>query len=107
VCQPNPTALPGETCDQGQQGYADFREKTLAALGARFCEADSDCRLVVLDNACEQNCGTAVLARVASTFKTDLDGYAANHCAACDSGGTACPPLGRAAFCTGGICSAH
>jgi len=108
VCQPNPAALPGDTCEEGQAGYADFREKRTAALGAKGCEADSDCRVVIIDNACDHGCGTALLARIATALKADLDDYAANHCAACTSGtATTCPPLDRVAFCTGGLCSAH
>src|SRR5262249_12237713 len=107
VCQRNAAPLATDTCELGQAGYADFREKDVAALGATHCEADSDCRVIVVSNACEEDCGTAVAARVATTLKADLDDYASNHCGACSSSGTTCPALERVAFCTGGTCTAH
>ena len=107
VCTPNAAATSGETCDQGQQGYQSYLSQLGDMLGASLCTEDGDCRLVTIDNACSQDCGTAVAARVAATFKADLDDYASTHCMACPSGGNACPDTERVAFCTGGVCSAH
>ena len=107
VCSPNAPAAAGETCTQGQAGYDSYFSQITASLGAMNCLEDGDCRLIVIDNPCSHGCGTAVAARQALTLKSDLDDYAATHCAACDTGGDSCPATERVAFCTGGVCSSH
>jgi len=107
TCVDNPAPKPGETCDQGQTGYSAFYDQTVSTLGATFCNADSDCRIVKLDNPCNHDCGTAVAARSATELKSVLSNYAADHCAACDQTGPGCPAVEQFAYCTGGVCSAH
>ena len=107
VCSPNPTPSASDTCEEGQAGYDSYVAQITASLGAGTCTQDGDCRLVVIDNPCSHGCGTAVAARFAETLKQDLNDYAATHCAACPTGGAACPSTERTAFCTGGVCSAH
>ncbi|HVU04218.1 MAG TPA: hypothetical protein VHE30_20815 [Polyangiaceae bacterium] len=107
TCVSNPKAKPGETCETGQTGYQSYYDRTVNQLGAVFCDVDSDCRIVALANACSHDCGTAVAARAASSLKSALSTYAADHCAACDLSAETCPPVERTAFCTGGVCSAH
>jgi hypothetical protein len=107
TCVANPKPKPGETCDQGQAGYTAFYDQTVSTLGATFCNADSDCRIVTLDNPCNHDCGTAVAARSATELKSVLSTYAAAHCAACDQTGPGCPAVEQFAYCTGGVCSAH
>lgn len=107
ACVKNPKPKSGETCDQGQAGYADYVDQTTSVLGASLCEADTDCRIVVIDNPCDHGCGTATLARSAAELKSRLAAYAAAHCSACEQTGPGCPPVERIAYCTGGVCSAH
>lgn len=96
-----------DDCRNGRAGYDSYESQITVTLGATDCVDDGDCRIVMIDNACSHSCGVAVTARVASTLKQDLDDYAAAHCDACPGSDDACPALDRAAFCTGGVCSAH
>ena len=96
-----------DDCENARAGYDSYVAQHMAELGATACMDDGDCRVVMIDNACNHGCGVAVAARIATTLKQDLDDYATTHCSACTAGGDACPPLERLAFCTGGACSAH
>jgi hypothetical protein len=107
ACVKNPKPKSGETCDQGQAGYADYLDKTMSALGASFCDTDKDCKIVVIDNPCQHGCGTAVAFRTATELASRLSTYASAHCAACDQTSPGCPPVELFAYCTGGSCSAH
>jgi hypothetical protein len=107
ACVKNPAPKRGETCGQGQAGYADYLDQTMSALGAALCNADSDCRIIVIDNPCDHGCGTAVAFRTANELKSRLSTYASAHCAACEQAGPGCPPVERFPYCTGGVCSAH
>jgi hypothetical protein len=106
-CVANPPATSGETCDQGQTGYASYVEQETLALGAALCNVDADCRIVKLDNSCSHGCGTALNARMAADLQSRLVAYAADHCGACPPTGPGCPPVELLPFCTGGVCSAH
>ena len=106
-CVKNPAAAAGATCDQGQAGYADYFDQTMSSLGAALCEADSDCRIVVIDNPCSHGCGTAVAFRTATDLQSRLQTYASAHCGACEQTSPGCPPVEQFAYCTGGVCSAH
>jgi hypothetical protein len=64
VCSGNPAPLPGDTCEEGQQGYDSYYSQLTASLGAMNCMDDGDCRVVVIDNPCSHGCGTAVAARL-------------------------------------------
>jgi hypothetical protein len=107
LCVTNPPPLSGESCDQGQQGYADYLARTTTALGAASCNADSECRILVIDNPCDHGCGAALGARTGAELRSLLSDYAAAHCAACPQTGPGCPPVEQRAFCTGGFCSGH
>jgi hypothetical protein len=94
-------------CTEGRTGYESYAEQLTDSLGATNCTDDGDCRVVVIDNLCNQGCGVAVAARVAATLQQDLDDYASTHCDDCSPSSDTCPPLELLAFCTGGVCSAH
>lgn len=94
-------------CAEGRDGYESYAAQISDSLGATNCMDDGDCRIVMIDNLCNQGCGTAVAARVASTFEQDLDDYASTHCDACPPNTDSCPALELLAYCTGGVCSAH
>jgi hypothetical protein len=107
ACVKNPKPASGETCDQGQAGYATYRDQTMAARGAALCSADSECKVLVIDNPCEHGCGTAVTFKSALDLASRLATYASAHCAACAQTGPGCPPVEQFPFCTGGVCSSH
>jgi hypothetical protein len=107
ACVKNPAPKSGETCAQGQVGYDAYLNTTMSVLGASFCEMDTDCKIVVLDNPCNHGCGTAVAFRTATELQARLSTYASAHCAACEQTSPGCPPVEQFAYCTGGVCSAH
>src|ERR1041385_2853102 len=94
------------SCEDGQAGYQAYLATLLAAADVSSCNADSDCRLVRLDNTCGASCGTAVSVRGGSAITSAANAYAAAHCAACPPS-TPCPPVEQFALCSGGGCTAH
>jgi len=95
------------TCEQGQEGYFDYRDQLMGGDTATTCTVDSDCRVVIFDNACEHGCGAALRGNVASSVRDALSGYADQHCGKCGEAAPQCPSVRSSAFCTGGYCSLH
>jgi hypothetical protein len=103
----SPASASSGNCDQGRTAYATFLANELSTLDATSCTEDGDCRLLVLDNTCQADCGTAVNVRAATTLLDAVQAFAADHCAACPADGTGCPPTEQAARCVSGQCQVY
>ncbi|HVR01243.1 MAG TPA: hypothetical protein VMT47_03865 [Polyangia bacterium] len=82
-------AGPSEACNKGQQSYQSLREQLIQKYNFSPCKLDSDCTLVVEQNACVSDCGTAIFAAAALDFESNSKS-ASVDCASCPS--PAIPP---------------
>ena len=100
-----PTCLPGVVsvaCTKGRANYAVQSEQLFDKYDAGPCQSDSDCALVVENNACARSCARPINANTVSFAGSNLDSFAI-ACATCPM--PAIPPCAQlAAFCSNGRC---
>jgi len=102
TCCPVCVAGPSEACNKGQQSYQSLRQQLVEKYNSSPCKLDSDCTLVVEQNACVSDCGTAIFAAAVSNYDSNLKNASAD-CASC-------PPPDRppcvflVALCSNGQC---